>query len=286
MLRPLTPDDAPAVLEVMHVAFSDLSVRFGQPPDPPIAEPERAYPRIRHLARTDPGGAWVAEADGHVVGAALALIREGLWGLSLLVVLPGHQSSGIGRELLARAVAYGHGARGGIILASEDLRALRSYSRAGFDVRPALDAAGVVRRRPERPAAVRRARWPDDEPIVDAASRHVRGATHSRDVPVLLECGRELLVHDGGNAFLARKDGEVVSIAAESEELAVDLLRAHLSDHGDGRTEAKVTFITAGQDWAVRTLLDAGLHLRPGGAIFVRGDVGPMTPYIPSGAYV
>ena len=33
-------------------------------------------------------------------------------------------------------------------------------------------------------------------------------------------------------------------------------------------------------------MLDAGLALKPGGAVFVRGDVGPFAPYLPSGAYL
>ena len=45
----------------------------------------------------------MAERDGAVAGAALALLREGLWGLSLLVVDPDAQCAGAGRELLARA---------------------------------------------------------------------------------------------------------------------------------------------------------------------------------------
>src|SRR5438094_800614 len=78
--------------------------------------------------------------DGTCVGAALALVREGIWGLSLLVVAPGHQSNGTGRALLDAALRHAEGARGAIILASEDFRALRVYAGAGFDLRPALDA--------------------------------------------------------------------------------------------------------------------------------------------------
>jgi len=33
-------------------------------------------------------------------------------------------------------------------------------------------------------------------------------------------------------------------------------------------------------------VLEAGLQLRPSGGTFVRGDVGPMRPYLPSGAYL
>ena len=56
-----------------------------------------------------------------MVGAALALEREGLWGLSLLVVSPALQSQGVGRALLERTLEYaGGGERGAVILASPD----------------------------------------------------------------------------------------------------------------------------------------------------------------------
>ena len=60
--------------------------------------------RFRRLLDADPGGAWVAERDGALAGAALALLREGLWGLSLLVVDPPAQGAGAGRELLRAGV--------------------------------------------------------------------------------------------------------------------------------------------------------------------------------------
>ena len=79
-------------------------------------------------------------------------MREGVWGLSLLVVAPDAQSSGVGRELLARARDYGDDARGWIVLASRDPRALRSYARLGL--RPAPGAGRA------RPPAPRHARHP------------------------------------------------------------------------------------------------------------------------------
>jgi hypothetical protein len=36
----------------------------------------------------------------------------------------------------------------------------------------------------------------------------------------------------------------------------------------------------------VRTCLDAGLALSPDGPIFTGGRLGPLRPYIPSGAYL
>ena len=117
--------------------FEDLERSLGLQVYPPTPVRRRAPGRADQ--RTDPGGAWVAERDGEVVGGALAIMREGVWGLSLLVVRPDAQSSGAGRELLARAFAYGDGARGHIVLASRDPRALRAYARLGLTLHPARD---------------------------------------------------------------------------------------------------------------------------------------------------
>ena len=282
-LRPMTTDDAPAVAQLTFECFAELDARFGRPPTWG-ADLTTTYPRFRHLATTDPDGSWVAEQDGELRGAALALVREGLWGLSLLVVSPAHQSGGIGRSLLQNTLDYGRDAAAGLILASEDARALRSYSRAGFDLRPAVDAKGPVRHRPDPEPSVRAARWTEDREIVDAAGRFVRGAGHGVDVPVWLEMGCQIYVHaDGG--FAVRQKAELKCLAAHDEAAAASLLRAVLRDAPEGEG-AEVGFITGGQEWAVRTVLDAGLALSPGGAVMVRGESGPLAPYIPSGSYV
>ena len=110
------------------------------------ADPTVVYPRYRHLVETDPDGAWVATRDGAIVGCALALRREDVWGLSLLIVHPDAQSSGTGSALLRRAHEYAEGARGRIIMASSDPRALRAYFRLGLDFHPAVSAHGKPNR--------------------------------------------------------------------------------------------------------------------------------------------
>jgi hypothetical protein len=218
--------------------------------------------------------------DGEVVGAALALVREGLWGLSLLIVREDHQSAGHGRALLEAATAYGADARAGIILSSEDPRALRSYWRAGFTLRPVFDAKGPVRTRPRPAPSVREARWPADRDLVDATSRAVRGAAHGADIDFMLANGRRLLVHDGGG-FAVFMDGRLTLLAATDDRVARELLETVLST-----TEPTVDFLDAKQDWAIDVILAAGMRLSPSGATCVRGAVGPMRPYIPSGAYL
>lgn len=282
-LRPMRTADAEVVLSVMDAAFNDLARRFGREPAP-FAPGGPGLVRIRHLVGTDPAGAWVSVgSDGAVTGAALGLVREGLWGLSLLVVAPGLQSAGAGSALLRAALDPGRGLPA-IILASEDHRALRAYARAGFALRPTFDALGAVSRPPARPPAVRAGRWPADRDLCDAAGRAVRGAAHGDDVGAMLAAGVRLLVHDGGG-FATLRGHQVTLVAAPQERVARELLRAALAEFA-GAGDVEVDFLDAGQAWAMEEVLDAGLDLRPAGAIAVRGEVGPLRPYIPSGSYL
>ena len=281
-IRPMTPDDTAAVHGVMVRSFADLVERIGLPPDPPAPEGP-SHARIRHLIATDPSGAFVAERGGEVFGAALALVREGVWGLSLLVLEPGTQSGGVGTRLLGEAVAYGADARGGLILASEDSRALRAYARAGFDLHPALEASGVPEPL-EAPIHVREG-GAAVLPLAAAVDRHVRGAAHGSDLEVLLAAGaRMLIVPDRGYAFVS--GGSVRAVAAYDEPAAADLLRAAIATTPAGE-RATVNWITSAQQgWALPVLLEARLELRFGGAVFTRGEVGPFAPYLPTGAYL
>jgi GNAT superfamily N-acetyltransferase len=229
-LRPMREPDVPAVHAVAEAAFADLDRRNGRTPGPP-GRADWAHARTRRLMATDPGGAWVAEApDGAFAGAALALVREGVWGLSLLVVAPGHQSAGVGRALLDRALAYGDTAGGGIILASSDPRALRAYARAGFALEPALTAAGRPHDAVVADSAVRGFE-PGDHPLAAAVDRTVRGAAHGADLDALMAAGGTGLVLPGGGYAITRAD-EVKIVAAHDEEAAAVLLRAALAALG------------------------------------------------------
>lgn len=59
----------------------------------------------------DPGGLWIAEDAGEIVGSAFSWICGDLWFLAELFVAPRMQGSGIGRELLGRTLAHADQAR-------------------------------------------------------------------------------------------------------------------------------------------------------------------------------
>ena len=246
---------------------------------------ERGRARVAHLQRTDPGGAWVAELDGEIVGLALSLVREDVWGLSLFAVKPGFQGQGLGGRVLAPALEYADGCRGAIILSSPDPRAMRRYFRAGFRIKPCLAAAGQINRSRIPDGLRSRPGDPDaDRATIDAASRHVRTASHGPDVAAMLAAGAELLVLDD-RGWATHRDGSPMVVAARDDGAAADLLWSCLA-RGPAGESIHVDFVAEHNDWAIRVALDAGLALSPDGPAFVRGDTGPFAPDLPSGAYL
>lgn len=287
IVRPLVPADVPAAAAVGGAALSDQIPAAFQPPTPAERARlvRRQQARVAHLLDTDPDGVWVAELDGEIVGVALGLVRDDIWGLSLFGVRPGLQGQGIGRPLLDAALGYAAARRGAIILSSSDPRAMRSYARAGFAVKPALAAAGEINR--SRVPSDLRSRPGDldgDRDLLDAVSRHVRTAAHGPDLGAFVAAGDQLLVLDGGG-FAMSRDGSPMLVAAFDEESATDLAWSCLAGGAPG-APVHLDFITEGNDWAVAVALDAGLSLSPDGPVFVRGDTGPFSPYLPSGAYL
>ncbi|MHB1582386.1 MAG: GNAT family N-acetyltransferase [Acidimicrobiales bacterium] len=291
-VRPMTDDDVPAAAATWTAASDDDRRRHHLPPgsDEPADEQRRRLERrIGHLLATDPGGSWVAVDGGVVVGLGQAFVREGYWVLSLLGVRPEHQSTGAGRAILARTLDHGP-CRRGTIQASRDARAIRLYSGAGFDAHPVVAARGTLRPEAhhETPPTVR-AGGMDDLGLVTAIDRAVRGAGRRQDVAHLLDVdGCSLLVDDpaadGGGAYAVITSDRLVMAAGRSEASATRVLQAALAGAPEGG-RFEVGWLTAAQQWAIRTVLAAGLDLVPHGPVMTLGMSGPPTPAIPSGGY-
>lgn len=240
--------------------------------------------RVRHLLVTDPDGAFMAERDGQVIGVAQAMLRERLWCLSLLAVAQSAQGSGAGGALLERTLHYARAADAGLIVSSNDPRALAIYVASGFSLRPALKAAGPVDRGALPPADRRvRAAGSADLEALEPISRAIRGASHTIEIRYALGRGAALLrLADRGFA-VAQPGHGVWLLVARDEEAAGLLLWSALELAGDG--ERPLGWITAGQDWAVSIAVAAGLRLSGYGALGVWGDPGPLRPYLPSAPF-
>src|SRR4051794_13478158 len=209
--------------EVAAVEELARSAIYGLSEPPGAAHVERAVRRIAHLQASDPGGAWGAQQDGRMVGLALALVREGVWGLSLLGVAPELQGRGIGRRLLEASFDYGRDARGHLILSSESPAAMRRYARLGLELRPCVAAAGIVdEARLDRAAALDGIEdaGPDGIPVADAIGRAVRGAGHGPDLEVMLEDAATHLLLVEDRAFAVVRDERVLLVAGRDEDAA------------------------------------------------------------------
>jgi GNAT superfamily N-acetyltransferase len=289
-LRPMTDADVEGAVEAFDSGFLAMRARYGLPiTATSIQNERRRQNRTRHFLGTDPGGSWVADDEGTIVGMSQATVREGYWLLSQLGTIPGRQGRGLGRELLRLALSHGDPESPGTIQCSRDPKAMALYSNFGFSLHPVVAAWGHL-----RPGAVTRppdvTRFETDQvtesqlDIVTAIDRRVRGSARTIDVEMMLsEEGNRLLLH-GDKAYAVAKDERIVTLGALTEESAALVLRTMLAESPEGET-IEVNWLTSAQQWAIRVLTQAGIELQPYGPVMVRGMTGPPTPYIPSGGY-
>ena len=288
-VRPMSAADVDAAYSINSLAFTGTAEEKEQVRGRSAEENENRKAPYRHLLGTDPAGCSVAVAgDGRVAGSALSIRREGVWVLSLFAVDEAYRGAGVGLKLLDRALAYGEGCRGGMIASSEHPAAMRRYASAGFVLRPALRAVGRVR--PRGLPAVKGVRdgTEGDLELVSEVDRGLRGAAHGPDVEFVLRSGARLFVAErsAGAGYAVLWYGSPLLVAATAPGVAADLLRVCLAEGAEGE-EVRVSWITGEQAaWAVPVVLEAGLSLSPAGPICTRGELGPLTPYLPSGYFL
>jgi GNAT superfamily N-acetyltransferase len=279
-IRPLQPEDIPAAR-----AIGEATLPVAPAVDPAVRI-RFSLARWERLLIADGGGAWAAEDDdGRLTGAALSLVRDGVWGLSWLAVHPDSQDRGVGRRLLDATLAYGSDARGGIVQSSTDPRAMRLYATSGFDALPCLAAAGI----PDRTAIPRRLRSTEaDASALElgvALGREVRGGAYDADdLRTLLDSGFGFL-RSGDDGIAFHVAGHPALLIARDDAAATDLLWSCIGAAPSGGT-VLVDCLSAGQIWAIRTCVAAGLALSPDAPLFVRGELGPLRPWLANGAYL
>src|SRR4051794_20195503 len=119
IVRPLEADDVPAAAAAGRAAIDSIIPPEFLPADDAARDRNAEWmrQRVERCRSTTPEGAFVAQAgDGEIVGIALAIVREGLWGLSLLGVAEAAQGRRVGARLLDAALGAMNGCRGAIIL--------------------------------------------------------------------------------------------------------------------------------------------------------------------------
>jgi len=134
--RPGTLADSRIVHDIFRDSLTDLGNRInvqafteGDDPEVMAALWRDRSPMLDHLTATAEQF-WIAEDAGKAIGYARTILRDGSRELTEFFVLPGHQSGGVGRELLKRAF-IADGAHHRSIVATIDTRAQVRYLKAG-----------------------------------------------------------------------------------------------------------------------------------------------------------
>ena len=280
-------EDAEAAEQLSSESFHQVDLRLARrgEPDPEPRSAERGaqwVARTRHFLATDPGGSWVAELDGRMVGFATSVNRELMWVLASYAVLPELQGRGIGRALLAAALHHGRGCLRGMLSASPDPRAIRRYRSAGFSLHPQMHLTGTVDRACIPVVQKVREGSAADFELMDSIDRRVRGAAHGPDHAWLLATFR-LVVSDSstgsGYAFHA-PDGMPALLAATNRRTATRLMWECLAASSG---PVLVPHVTAANEWALDVGLAARLELEQNGYLALRG-MRPPSPYLHHGS--
>jgi len=316
--RPGTVADLDICTRVWKAGIEDYQARLNQPAMPDDLGPLRRL--LAHLLTTDPDRFWVAIADDDmVIGFSAASVREGLWFLAMLFVLPGTQARGIGQALMDHAQAGRDVVPGGPAVPGPDaafdsgihtwgmctdaVQPISNglYARRGMIPRiPIWRLFGEVRRWtavPTLPMALEAVAFesiaatePDGERRLQALlaelDREVIGAAHPADHTFLRRDGRiGFLVRDRG-------DGRSLGYAYGSGVgrmgpiLALDpALHPALVGVAVRETPALgpvALWVPGTADIATRALLDAGLRLDgfPGLVCWSRAEH-PFERYLP-----
>ena len=283
-IRPMRRDDDLAVHEVSAITFADLTERLHQPPPPPPradardrAHPAAAGPRSRR--RVGGRGGRRRRRRG-----ARARPRGRLGPVAAR--RPARAPVERHRARAARALARVRRAAGSAARSSSPRptrgRCAPTPARASRRIRASAPAAGPRSpSRPRRCATATRATCRSTE----AVDRAVRGAPHGSDIGAFLRShSRLLVVPERGYAVLGG-GGDQAARRARRRRGARPAARRAGRDPArrGGRRRLDHRRRSSGRWPRCST---RGWTLKPGGAVFVRGDVGPFRPYLPSGAYL
>ena len=289
LIRPMREADVEAFGEITATSYYEVDARTYQRawPDPVRRPPGRNgawINRARAALATDPGGCWVAEVDGEVVGGAVSRVRELMWILASFAVRPDLQGRGIGTQLMAAAMHHGRGCLRGMFAASADPGAVRRYRLAGFDLHPQMLLTGVVERSAIPVVERVREGSAGDLDLLDSVDRQTRGAAHLSDHELLLDQFR-LVVSDhttGSGYAYVDADGSPCLLAATNRRTASRLMWEALASSPPGE-QLSVHHITAANGWALDVGLAARLAIYQNGYLCLR-RMKPPAPYLHHGS--
>jgi len=280
-IRPATGDDLADIGRIFDESSAWLTEKYrpDQVGSPPVAVSNRAG-LYRHLLRT---GAMFVALDPGPVGFSAAIVRERVWFLSLLWVLPEHHGSGIGSALLQETLAWGRGSAVFSVIASPYPVAQLMYMRSSmYPLYTQVDLAGSLPR--SEPVAGIEPLETSDGTWVEELDREVRGISRPEDHEFWRAEARGLAMRRDGSPvgyIYGWPDGKIgPGVARDPSDLPVLLTAA-------GRVlpeEDRVTVAVPSTNWsALRELIRMGFAPIGSNTFMASRPLGDPSRYISSG---
>ena len=278
-IRPAREDDLIDLARIFATTAADLIRRYRPEQVGQFSvEPESRVFMYRHLLGT--GRMFVAD-DGRPVGFSAAIIRDGVWFLSQLWVLPDRQGDGIGRDLLDEALAWGRGATAFTVVASPHPGAMTLYLRASMHpLWIQYEFTGEAK--PEGASSETTALTKNDQSWVDALDREVRGAARPEDHSLFRSQATGLALWREGKPrgyVYVWGDGKVGPGAVRDRADTGDLLVA-----GRRTAAGPITVAVPSTNWtAIRELVAVGLRPVGTNTFMSSRSLGDGSRYLSSG---
>ena len=127
-IRPITPADIPACIDVFYESDETLTASLTLPLMP--RNPDAMERIFRHVSESTPGRAWLAEQGDRVQGFGMAAERDHMTFLAFLFVRPKAQAGGLGAALYSQVMPE-NGYRGTCIWSVQPISAAL-YARNGL----------------------------------------------------------------------------------------------------------------------------------------------------------
>ena len=294
-IRPARPRDFSACARLCLRSLRDLSRRQGL--RPPTFPGRSLLPFLRHALATDPEGFHVAIVKGKIVCYAITILRGKTHFLAQFFALPGMQSRGVGRPVLARAFDAPRPPRGTVrcVVASLDLRAQALYTKFGMSPRTILYTVEGKQTKPTVGGLELRQVGPTGRFTTRASDlaagfdRRLRAARRDADQRFFVMAAK------GSRFFTARLDGRTVGYVVirgngaigpggvRDPSLSAGLMSAAITKARELGMKTVSAWVPGLNVGALEAAFDAGLKIGFLTAWMAAGDIVRLDSYLPSG---
>lgn len=291
IFRPARAEELHTAQELVVRCINDLTERHGFGPMATLRPPDFQLFSLRD----DPGGLWLAEADGAILGFAFSWVCDDLWFLAELFVAPGHQGRGIGNKLLT--LTFEHARKAGatnkaLITFTFNVVSQGLYMRHGLFPRLPIYFFNAQRDALMKRLQGEKLRWTDIEPAashlnslaeIDAGTLGISRERHHRYLlndssmkGYFLYGGSDCI----GYTYISDK-GHIGPLALLRAEVMGAAFRTALNLAGAAGAPQVSAFLPGTSDIALSIAAEHGMRITFPMVLVSTRDFGDWTRYLP-----